>query len=41
MKKSNIECLKEWIDKSIIAVRPNRKQRRMLMYLEFKNKKRN
>jgi hypothetical protein len=41
MKKSNIDCLKEWIDKSIIAVRPNRKQRRMLMYFELKNKKRN
>lgn len=42
MKKSNIECLKEWIDKTTPAVPLNRKQRRMqsrmLIYSEFKNK---
>ena len=41
MKRANIECLKEWIDKTILAVKPNRKQRRLLIYNELKNNRQN
>lgn len=39
MKRANIECFKEWIDKSILAVKPNRKQRQKFMINETKNNK--
>lgn len=34
MKKSNIECLKLWIDKTTPVAKPNRKQKRLFYKLQ-------